>query len=202
MPVNAVVLDLPGADVVLYPSFFPAEIATKLFETLRYEIAWRQDDIRLFGRKIAQPRLTAWHGDPERCYTYSGLTMRPEPWTPTLDQIRHAVENASDDQFNSVLLNLYRNERDSNAWHSDDERELGSQPTIASVSLGAMRRFQFRHKTERERRLSMDLSHGDLLIMRADTQRNWQHQLPKSTRPCGERINLTFRRILGPGKSG
>jgi alkylated DNA repair dioxygenase AlkB len=186
-------LDMADADVVLFPTLFPVAEADRLFTALSANIAWRHDAIKLYGRMVDQPRLTAWYGDAGRSYTYSGITMNPEPWTPELLQVRRRVETVAGIVFNSVLLNLYRNERDSVGWHSDDEPALGGNPVIASVSFGATRRFQFKHKSDPEQRASVDLTHGSLLLMRGPTQHFWKHQIPKSSRPHGPRINLTFR---------
>jgi alkylated DNA repair dioxygenase AlkB len=142
------------------------------------------------------PRLTAWHGDPGAVYTYSNIRMEPEPWTPLLESIRDRVSEFCKAEFNSVLLNLYRDGNDSMGWHSDDEKELGPQPTIASLSFGAERTFKFRHKFNRSLKHSMTLSHGSLMVMQGETQALWQHSLPKTRKKVFPRINLTFRRIL------
>ncbi len=190
-------LNLVDGDVVLFPGFFAVEEANRLFSSLTDTVAWQQDTIRLYGRVMNQPRLTAWYGDAGRSYTYSGITMNPQPWTPDLIHIRQRVEEVAGVDFNSVLLNQYRNEKDSVAWHSDDESELGPNPVIASVSFGASRRFQFKHKTDPEQRATVELTHGSLLLMRGPTQHFWKHQIPKSARPHGPRINLTFRIVHG-----
>ena len=192
-PTTAEHLNLVDADVVLFPAFFAGDEADRFFASLTDSIVWRQDSIRLYGRVMDQPRLTAWYGDAGRSYTYSGLTMHPQPWTADLIQIRQRVEEVAGTSFNSVLLNRYRNERDSMGWHSDDEPELGINPVIASVSFGATRRFHLKHKTDPEQRATLDLTHGSLLLMSGPTQHCWKHQIPKSTRPHGPRINLTFR---------
>jgi alkylated DNA repair dioxygenase AlkB len=186
-------LGMADADVILFPAFFAVAEADGLFAALTDGIAWKQDTIKLYGRVMDQPRLTAWYGDAGRSYTYSGITMSPQPWTPELLQIRQQVETVAGVVFNSVLLNQYRDERDSVSWHSDDEPELGVNPVIASVSFGAARRFQFKHKADPEKRVAVDLTHGSLLLMRGPTQHFWKHQIPKSSRPHGPRINLTFR---------
>jgi len=195
MPPLGNALDMPDAEVLLFPGFFPAVEADALFAVLTTNIAWRQDKIMMYGREIDQPRLVAWYGDAGKSYTYSGITLTPQPWTPELLQIRQRVEPVAGVAFNSVLLNLYRSERDSVGWHSDDEPELGTNPVIASVSFGAARAFQFKHKTDPQLRAAVDLTHGSLLVMRGTTQHFWKHQIPKSTRPHAPRINLTFRII-------
>ena len=156
------------------------------------ETDWRAESITLWGKSFLQPRLTAWHGDVR--YTYSGLTLAPQPWTALLSEIRAAVEAATGRQFNSVLLNYYRNEQDSMGMHSDDEAELGPAPAIASLSFGATRTFILRHKTSK-RSVKLDLRAGNLLLMAGATQAHWQHGINKQTRPCGPRLNLTFRFI-------
>lgn len=153
---------------------------------------WRAESITLWGKRFLQPRLTAWHGDAG--YTYSGLTLTARPFTPLLAEIKQAVEEASGRSFNSVLLNFYRNERDSMGMHSDDEAELGPAPAIASVSFGATRTFILRHKRNK-RSIKLDLTDGSMLLMTGATQSNWSHGINKQTRPCGARVNLTFRFI-------
>lgn len=157
------------------------------------ETAWRAESITLWGRQHLQPRLTAWHGAAR--YTYSGLTLEPLPFTPLQRAIKAAVEAASGHVFNSVLLNYYRNERDSMGLHSDDEPELGANPVIASVSFGATRTFILRHKRTKQT-VKHDLTSGSMLLMAGATQSNWLHGINKSTRPIGPRVNLTFRNIV------
>ncbi|MEJ7807629.1 MAG: alpha-ketoglutarate-dependent dioxygenase AlkB [Telluria sp.] len=156
------------------------------------ETDWRSESISLWGKQFLQPRLTAWHG--EASYTYSGLTLPALPFSPLLADIKHVVEAVSGRRFNSVLLNYYRNERDSMGMHSDDERELGLDPAIASVSFGATRTFIMRHKRSK-RTVKLDLTDGSLLLMTGATQSNWIHGINKVTRPLGHRLNLTFRFI-------
>ncbi len=149
----------------------------------------------IFGRPRLVPRLVAWHGDPGATYTYSGTPHEPLPWTPALEQVRRRVQELSGLQFNAVLLNLYRDGRDGMGWHADDEPELGPDPAIASVSLGAVRRFCLRHRRRKGLRTDLSLPHGSLLLMTGATQGHWVHALPKTAVPVGERINLTFRRV-------
>lgn len=156
------------------------------------ETDWRSESITLWGKQFLQPRLTAWHGDKR--YTYSGLALDPLPWTALLAEIRAAVETATGRRFNSVLLNYYRNERDSMGMHSDDEAELGPEPAIASVSFGATRTFVLRHKRHK-RTLKCDLSAGSVLLMAGKTQAHWKHGIDKQRAACGKRVNLTFRFI-------
>jgi alkylated DNA repair dioxygenase AlkB len=188
--------NLPDGDVTLYEGFLGAEQSDRILRTLTHETPWRQDHIQIAGKTIPLPRLTAWYGDPGKGYAYSGIAMQAEPWTATLLDIKTRVEAKTGVPFNSVLLNYYRTGQDSVAWHSDDEPELGHHPVIASVSVGATRRFHLKHKTNKAlNRVAIDLTHGSLLLMQGATQHGWQHQVPKTARPVGPRINLTFRAI-------
>jgi alkylated DNA repair dioxygenase AlkB len=187
-------LDLPDADASLDRAFLAPPEADAHLTTLLATIPWEQTRITLFGKSVPVPRLTAWHGDPGASYRYSGVTVEPRPWTPELLALRQSVAAAAGVAFNSVLLNLYRDERDSVAWHADDEPELGVNPVIASVSLGAARRFQLRHNDTKEVR-TLELPHGSLLVMAGPTQHRWKHRVPKETSPRGPRVNLTFRVI-------
>ena len=162
---------------------------------LREQTQWRQERIRLFGRSHPTPRLTAWHGDEDAVYRYSGLEMRPEPWTDALRTVKQRVEAVSGASFNSVLLNYYRDGRDAMGWHSDDEPELGAQPLIGSLSLGATRRFLLRHKTVPNQHLALELPGGSYFEMSGPIQRHWRHRVPKAA-AGGPRINLTFRTII------
>lgn len=157
------------------------------------DTAWRAESITLWGKQHLQPRLTAWHGDAR--YSYSGLDLEPAPFTPMLLDIKQAVEAATGHAFNSVLLNYYRNERDSMGMHSDDEPELGPEPAIASVSFGAARIFILRHRQSKQT-LKLELTSGSMLLMRGPTQHFWLHGINKSARHVGPRVNLTFRKIL------
>ncbi|QIL76358.1 alpha-ketoglutarate-dependent dioxygenase AlkB family protein [Hymenobacter sp. HDW8] len=191
-------LPLPDAEVLLDPHFLPPIEAEALFQELLNTIPWRHEPIKLFGKEVMQPRLTSWHGDPAARYRYSGLILEPQPWTPALQRLRKQVSEATGADFNSVLLNLYRTGQDSMGWHADNEPELGPHPVIASVSLGATRRFRLRPGpgTPPYAPLGLDLPPGSLLVMRGPTQQRWQHALPKTTRPIEARLNLTFRRIV------
>ena len=189
-------LPLADAEVLFDPQFFDPEESDALFQTLTDEIAWAQESITMWGKPVPIPRLTAWYGDAGKSYKWSGLEQHPLAWTPTLLAIKQRVEVPSATVFNGVLLNLYRGERDSMGWHSDDEPELGVNPVIASVSFGATRKFQFKHKTDPAQRYAVDLPSGSLLIMRGATQHFWKHQIPKTKTPHGARINLTFRVII------
>jgi alkylated DNA repair dioxygenase AlkB len=192
---DAEILPMPDAEVLFYREFFTPAESDALFEELTQSIAWRQETIRIMGGAAPIPRLTAWYGDAGKSYSWSGITQHPHAWTPALLGMKERVEEAAAVRFNSVLLNLYRDGRDSVGWHSDDEPGLGENPVIASVSLGAARSFQFKHKRDSELRYKIELTHGSLLLMRGATQHFWKHQIPKTTKPCGARINLTFRVI-------
>ncbi len=185
---------LPDADVVLYPAFFSCETSDRYLTHLLTEINWRQETAYLFDKWIPLPRLTAWYGDAGKSYTYSGIKMQPEPWTKSLLSIKSAVETVTQVKFNSVLLNWYRDGSDSVGWHSDAEPVLGRNPVIASVSFGASRRFSLKPKYHKSiKPIHLDLPHGSLLLMQGATQHHWVHQVPKTTKSVGTRVNLTFR---------
>jgi len=188
-------LDLPDADVRLWRAAFRPAEADALLAALRSQIDWQQEDILIFGERKRVPRLVAWHGEPGTAYTYSGTAHEPLPWTPELLRVRHRAEELTGRSYNSVLLNLYRDGRDGMGWHADDEPGLGREPAIASVSLGATRRFKLRHRRSRSAAGTLDLAHGDLLLMAGATQHHYVHAVPKTARPVGERVNLTFRRV-------
>lgn len=183
------------SEVIFYENFFSTDESDHLFNDLYSGIEWQHEAIQIFGKHTPLPRLTAWYGDEGKSYTYSGIKQHPIPWTPTLSLIKSRIEQIAEVNFNSVLLNLYRNGRDSVAWHSDDEQELGQNPIIGSVSFGATRRFSFKHKQIKERKIDIDLPHGSFLLMRGETQHHWQHQISKTTKDVSPRINLTFRII-------
>lgn len=188
-------LDLVDAEVRLWPEAFAGPEAAEHLRELRHGIGWRQEEVQVFGRRHPVPRLVAWHGEAGARYTYSGTPHEPEPWTTTLELIRRRVQSLAGCGFNAVLLNLYRDGRDGMGWHADDEPELGIDPVIASVSLGAARRFCLRHRRRAGLRVDLSLPGGSLLLMSGSTQRHWVHAVPKTTAPVGERINLTFRSI-------
>lgn len=179
--------------VELHPDVLPAAEADRLFSSLMREVAWRQEIATIMGRRVPVPRLTAWYG--EAGYVYSGIRHEAAPLTPALLELRAIAARLAGQPFNSVLLNLYRHGRDSVSWHADDEAGLGREPLIASLSLGAERKFQFRHRRTKER-IDVMLPHGSCLLMGGATQHHWLHQIPKTARPTGPRINLTFRRML------
>lgn len=191
----------PDAEIYYAKKLDFGHQADVVLRRLLDETPWRSDKVVVWGKSVSQPRLTAWYGDLGRNYSYSGVKMNPLPWTDLLLGIKVSVEKASNFSFNSVLLNYYRSERDSMGLHSDDERELGERPIIASVSLGEERDFVLKHKHDRSLRpLHLKLAHGSLLLMGGDTQRMWRHGIPKENRPLGPRVNLTFRRIFLPGE--
>lgn len=178
-----------------------------MLASLRSELPWINHPVRIFGRELASPRLSSWHGDPTASYRYSGQRHRPQPWTPTLLQLRQRLADIGV-RCNAVLANLYRDGQDAMGWHADDEPELGPNPLIASISLGATRRFvlrpQPRHISPDQRawRLTLELPHGSLLLMAGPTQHCWQHALPRMRRVAEPRINLTFRWVEGAGNAG
>lgn len=180
-------------DVVYEPGFFSKQEADNYLLALESEIPWKQEPIILFGKKIMQPRLTAWMG--ERPYTYSGITMQPHAFDPTMLAIKKKLEAFARTEFNTALLNLYRNGSDSMGWHRDNEKELGPEPMIASFSFGAVREFQFRHYQTKEHLQKIPLEHGSLLLMRGQTNHFWEHRIPKTSKPLSSRINITFRQI-------
>ena len=189
-------ITLPDADLTLLSTADLGVPPPDLLAALIAQTTWRSDTIRLYGKSYAQPRLTAWHGDPGAAYRYSGLLLQPEPWTTLLADLRHRIATLAGAPFNSVLLNHYRDGRDSMGLHSDNEPELGPDPVIASLSLGAERRIVFRHITDRTAPITrIALPSGSLLLMRGPTQRHWKHGIDKQRRPCGPRLNLTFRSI-------
>lgn len=188
---------IQDADVSYMRQFGLAQSAELIMQNLISTVPWRAEKIVVWGKTYPQPRLIAWYGDPERSYTYSGIRLQPLPWTSVLLDIKSRVEAVIGSEFNSVLLNYYRDNRDSMGFHSDDEPELGSQPTIASISLGQERTLIFKHKTAKpSKRSRLPLESGSLLLMSGETQRYWLHGIEKERQPCGPRVNLTFRRIF------
>lgn len=190
-------LELPGATLDWAPGFLDPGEAADLLARLEREVPWERHVLRMFGRELPSPRLSCWIGDAHARYTYSGVRFDPRPWTPTLSALRARIGAACASPFDSVLANRYADGADAMGWHADDEPELGPRPVIASLSLGATRRFALRHRASGAKR-TLELVPGSLLVMRGDTQTAWQHALPRTARPCGLRINLTFRRIVAP----
>ena len=183
-------------EILLCEDYCPTSAANSLFNELLENIPWYQENLFIYGRSIDVPRLMSWHGDEGADYRYSGADHQPLPWTSPLQKVREQLQQDLKADFNAVLLNLYRNGNDSMSWHADDEPELGKQPLIASLSLGEERDFQFRHRFDKNRKFTVSLPHGSLLIMQNECQRHWQHQLPKRKRVTQSRINLTFRSIV------
>jgi alkylated DNA repair dioxygenase AlkB len=193
MPVKP--LPLQGAELAFDPHWLAHEAADALYAAVLEEVAWEVHRIRLFGREHDSPRLSSWIGDPDAHYRYSGADFRPHPWPPALLGIRRRLTEELGAPFNSVLANRYRDGRDAMGWHSDDEPELGPAPVIASLSLGASRRFTLKHRRDASLKAALELGHGSLLVMSGATQANYRHALPRTAKPVGERINLTFRVI-------
>lgn len=190
-----IVLHLQDAEIIYFAHFFDKKEADAIFTQLVKDIPWQQDDIQVFGKIHPQPRLTALFGNEGKPYSYSNIKMQPYPWTLLLQKIKSYVESVSDTNFTTVLLNQYRDGKDSNGWHADNEKELGSNPVIASVSFGAERIFQLKHNSISGLKQNIILEHGSLLLMKGTTQHFWKHQIPKTSKPIGPRINLTFRVI-------
>lgn len=191
------------ADVRLLAGFLEERQADRCLRELTAEVAWQNEEVVLFGRRHPVPRLICWQGDPGAIYTYSGVRHEPAPWSPTVVEIRQRLMRVLPRaEFNSVLLNLYRDGNDSMGWHADDEHELGDEPTIASLSLGAERDFQMRRRVgDGWERHDLLLPHGSLLVMAGQTQRHWQHRLPKRKAVDRPRINLTFRNVVLEGQA-
>ncbi|TDE45993.1 alpha-ketoglutarate-dependent dioxygenase AlkB [Flavobacterium rhamnosiphilum] len=188
-------LNLLDAEIIYYPAFFDKKEADAIYNELVNTIPWQQDEITVFGKKHLQPRLTALFGNEGKPYSYSNIKMQTHPWNLLLQKLKTKIENVSDDNFTTVLLNYYRDGKDSNGWHADNEKELGINPIIASVSFGAERTFQLKHNLYKDQKKSIVLEHGSLLLMKGTTQHYWKHQIPKTAKPIGPRINGTFRVI-------
>lgn len=189
-------IDLLDGEVWYMPNFMPLDKANSYFKTFLDTIKWRQEEIKLFGKTYPVPRKTAWYGYEGFNYKYSGILCNPEPWTKELLEIKKVIEHfLPSEDFNSVLLNQYRDGNDKVSWHADDEAGLGTNPTIASVSLGATRRFDLKHKTEKEHKFQLQLLPGSLVIMKGALQHHWLHRIPAQKRIHEPRINLTFRTI-------
>ncbi len=189
-----IIIDFDG-EVRLVRGFLDAAQADALFDQLFNELDWQEESIKIYGRDIKVPRLVCWYGEPGAVYTYSGVTHRPLPWHDGLFEVKQRIETFSGALFNSVLANLYRDGQDSMGWHADKEKELGDQPFIASLSLGASRLFRLQHNKSREIH-DIVLDNGSLLLMGGELQRKWRHSVPKQREESGARINLTFRVIM------
>ena len=190
--------DLPAPDIDWYPDWMSPEIAAATLARIVDEVAWKQDTMTTPAGRVPLPRLTAWQGEPDAVYVYSGIRNVPDPWTPAVAELKAAAEATCGARFNSVLLNRYRSGNDSMGWHADREPELGAQPVIASVSLGIARTFDLKHNRTGVVQ-SYGLRGGSLLVMRGDTQAQWRHRVPKEPRVQGERVNLTFRFVTPRG---
>lgn len=182
---------------LLYPSLFTPEECRHYLEALQQKVPWKQEPIRIFGKEVMQPRLTAWYGDTDKSYRYSGVTMTALPWIPDLLHIRERITLLTGHTFNSALLNLYRDGQDSMGWHRDNEKELGPDPVIASLSFGMPRVFRFRNYQDKKHIIALTLQPGSLLVMSGPAQRYWEHQAPRSAGIRDNRINITFRTIKG-----
>lgn len=192
---QAVTLDGDGLEAFYQPRFVASNVANMWFEELLQTTHWQQDTVTVYGKRHLTPRLSCWMGESWMSYSYSGQTMRPQPWQALPLEIKLKIEAATGETFNSVLINYYRDGRDSNGWHSDDEQELGAKPVIASLSLGAARDFHLRSKSNHALQHRLKLASGSLLMMSGSTQDFWQHQVPKRAH-ADARLNLTFRKIV------
>lgn len=186
---------LPNAELIYVPNFFNKVQADQFFDHIHTETDWQHNDITVFGKTYKEPRLTALYSETNQPYGYSNLIMYPKPFTDKLKNIKTQVEAFSEYNFNTLLINLYRNGNDSNGWHADNEKELGKNPIIASVSFGEERPFHFKHRTLKEERHKLILEHGSLLIMKGEMQHYWLHQIAKTKKQIAPRVNLTFRQL-------
>ena len=190
-------ISMPDADVsILHEIEMPLPYDLML-QKLMEQTKWRQESVRIYGKVHQQPRLVSLYGDPGKRYDYSGISLHPLPWTDLLREIKRRIEDCTDATFNAVFLNFYRDHNDSMGFHSDDEKELGRDPTIASVTFGATRIFRMKHKFNSEIPVQkIPLTSGSVLLMKGKTQHFWKHGINKQTEPCGPRVNLTFRTIF------
>jgi alkylated DNA repair dioxygenase AlkB len=193
--INTGLTVIENGEYIFLPSYFNKAESDLFLNKLKNNIDWKQESMNMYGKQLNFPRLTAWYGDNYKPYSFSGIKLNPQPWNEELLEIKNKIEPKALVNFNSVLLNRYRNGNDSISWHTDAEKELGKNPIIASVNFGATRKFQLRHIHTKEK-LEIELTHGSLLIMQGELQHFWQHQVPKTTQNVTERINLTFRVII------
>lgn len=193
---SSAVIALDHADLQYWPQWADDEVAQGWLDTLLGDTPWTQPQIRLYGRQFTVPRQVAWYGDADARYRYSGLVHEPLPWTPLLNEIRRLLQAHIGESLNGVLLNFYRDGQDAMGWHSDDEAELGPEPLVVSLNLGATRRFDFRRKGTSRIEHSLELRHGSLLVMRGPTQHYWQHQIARTRKVTEPRLNLTFRQLF------
>ncbi len=189
---------IADAELDYLPGWVDAALAERWLQALVEQTPWQQPELFIHGRYHRTPRLTAWYGEPEARYRYSGKVHEPLPWTALLDDIRQRLMAEVGQALNAVLLNYYRDGQDSMGWHSDAEPELGREPLIASLNLGGSRRFDLRRVGATRIEHSLTLEHGSLLVMRGPTQHHWQHQVAKTRQACVPRLNLTFRLIRFP----
>ncbi len=194
-PSEEIQLNLPDAKISYFPNFFNEAEAHFYYETFLKTLPWQQDDITVFGKTYAQPRLTALFANNNKSYSYSNITMQPHNFSNDLLAIKHRIETKTDAIFTTCLANLYRDGQDSNGWHADNEKELGKNPVIASVTFGEARHFHLKHRRDKTLREKLLLAHGSLLLMQGETQHHWLHQIAKTKRQIQPRINLTFRVI-------
>jgi alkylated DNA repair dioxygenase AlkB len=180
-------------EVYVHQQFFSKEESDRYMDYLINQVPWQQDQMKIYGKEVKLPRLTAWIGEHEKDYSYSRISMKTNPWTPELLEIRSRVEKASGIHFTSVLLNYYRNGNDHVSWHRDNEKVLRVNPVIASVSFGATRTFRFRHVEDKKLVRSTELHHGTYVLMKGETQHRWEHEVPKTKKVLAPRISLTFR---------
>jgi alkylated DNA repair dioxygenase AlkB len=193
--INSGLTIIENGEYIFLPNYYNKAESDLYLSKLKDNIEWKQESMNMYGKQLNFPRLTAWYGDNDKPYSFSGIKLSPQPWNQELLEIKNKIETEALVNFNSVLLNRYRNGNDSISWHTDAEKELGKNPVIASVNFGATRKFQLRHIQTKEK-LEIELTHGSLLIMQGELQHFWQHQVPKTTQNVAERINLTFRVII------
>lgn len=187
-------IKINNGEYIYIPDFYDRTMANYYLQQLTNTIEWKQESMNMYGKTIPFPRLTSWYGDTDKPYSFSGITLQPHPWTKELIEIKDKIDHKAQVNFNSVLLNRYRDGNDSISWHTDAEKELGENPVIASVNFGAERKFQLKHINTNEK-IELILKHGSVLIMKGELQHYWKHQVPKTKMKIDERINLTFRVI-------
>ena len=189
------IIKMQDGELVYHPAFYDKVESDRIFKTLLETIEWKQEKIMMYGKQLLLPRLSAWYGDNNKPYTYSGIKLNPLPWTDELLKIKERIEKEAKVKFSSVLINRYRDGQDYVGWHTDAEKELGKNPIIGSVNFGATRKFQLRRIDDHKEKFEVELKHGTFLVMGGETQHFWQHQVPKTAIKIGERLNLTFRVI-------
>jgi len=195
-PSEEIKLNLPNADISYYPNFFSKIESHAYYNSILNETNWQQDAITVFGKTHPQPRLTALFANNNKPYRYSNITMYPEKFSDVLLKIKLKIESKTNAKFTTCLANLYRDGNDSNGWHADNEKELGENPIIASVTFGAARYFNLKHQKDKNLKQKLLLENGSLLLMQGTTQHYWQHQIAKTKKEIKPRINLTFRVII------